>query len=241
MIMDRDFDTMGGQAGRVVTTPAHRFTSALVRGTTMPQEPTRAQPARQTRADNPNWRGGRLVASNGYVLIRVGTDHPMADVRGYVYEHRLVMAQVLDRTLATSEIVHHKNEIKTDNRPDNLEVVVGNAEHFVRHRTRSDLRLPGEPNPEVLCACGCGATFSRFDATGRPRDYVSGHNRHKAPVSDEVCLLLARFGPLTNSEILELMGRPSGHIKTILCRLYREGKIDKIARGVWKSKEDSDG
>jgi hypothetical protein len=32
-------------------------------------------------ARNPNWKGGRLVASNGYVLVRVGVGHHLADVR----------------------------------------------------------------------------------------------------------------------------------------------------------------
>lgn len=31
---------------------------------------------------NPFWKGGRSVASNGYVLIRVGVEHHLADVKG---------------------------------------------------------------------------------------------------------------------------------------------------------------
>ncbi len=30
--------------------------------------------------------------------------------------------------------------------------------------------------PLVPCACGCGATFRRFNAHKRPRLYVQGHN-----------------------------------------------------------------
>lgn len=40
---------------------------------------------------------GRSIASNGYVLIWVGRDHPLADVRGYAYEHRLVASQTIGR------------------------------------------------------------------------------------------------------------------------------------------------
>jgi hypothetical protein len=36
----------------------------------------------QFRENNSNWKGGRLIASNGYVLVRVGIGHHLADVRG---------------------------------------------------------------------------------------------------------------------------------------------------------------
>jgi hypothetical protein len=29
----------------------------------------------------------------------------------------------------------------------------------------------------VSCECGCGQVFPRFDRAGRPRRFVSGHNR----------------------------------------------------------------
>ncbi len=125
---------------------------------------------------NPNWRGGRSVASNGYVLIKVGVGHPLADVRGYAYEHRLVAFAKLGRALRRGEVVHHIDGDKTNNAWSNIEVLT-RAGHALEHR-RYDrgLRRPGQANRLVSCACGCGARMRRFDHQGRPRRFVSGHN-----------------------------------------------------------------
>lgn len=134
---------------------------------------------RNVLEQNPFWKGGRTVASSGYVLVKLPPDHRffcMADSRGYVYEHRLVIAEKLGRPLRSDEQVHHRDGNKQNNSPENLEHTESHQHHAVKHRIRQDLRLPGEPNPEIQCACGCGAVLSRYDATGRPRAYISGHN-----------------------------------------------------------------
>jgi len=123
------------------------------------------------------WKGGRTIASNGYVLVRVGRDHHLADVRGYAYEHRIVAEQKIGRKLSKGEIVHHINGIKTDNRFENIEVVLGIAEHQFKHR-RANLnrQAPNQINEIIECACGCGEKFYKFDKNKRPRSFVSGHN-----------------------------------------------------------------
>jgi hypothetical protein len=133
----------------------------------------------QPGAANQFWRGGRSVASNGYVLIRVGKEHHLADVRGYAYEHRLVAETKLGRRLEIGEQVHHIDRNKQNNAPENLEIEVSIAHHRVEHRTKArvaPLRMPGEANPQIECACGCGMKLDRFDAQGRPRLFISGHN-----------------------------------------------------------------
>lgn len=58
------------------------------------------------------------VNSNGYVYERV-EGH-----RQGILQHRLVMEKVLGRPLRDNETVHHKNGIKADNEPENLELWV---------------------------------------------------------------------------------------------------------------------
>jgi hypothetical protein len=47
--------------------------------------------------------------------------------------HRIVAERKLGRPLRPGEVVHHKNEDKTDFRPDNLEVLASQSEHAALH------------------------------------------------------------------------------------------------------------
>lgn len=117
-----------------------------------------------------------VISNHGYIKIYVGYDHVGSDANGYVYEHRMVASKILGRWPKRCEIVHHINGDRKDNRLENLKIVKGNGDHYVHHRKRKDLRFPGEENIEVACECGCGKTFIKYDGSGRPRKYVSGHN-----------------------------------------------------------------
>lgn len=72
------------------------------------------------------WKGGRYPRLDGYVIRRI-------DVGRVELEHRVVAAQMLGRPLASDEIVHHRNRNKSDNRPENLEIMT-RREHIAAHR-----------------------------------------------------------------------------------------------------------
>lgn len=85
---------------------------------------------------NPNWNGGRIYDRKNDRIWIHKPEHPHANQRGYVQEHRLVVEKALGRHLRPNEIIHHVNEEKTDNRIENLQVMT-QAQHLALHRRQN--------------------------------------------------------------------------------------------------------
>jgi len=79
-----------------------------------------------------HWKGGKVYSMAGYVYI-YKPEHPFSNNIGYIFEHRLVMEQSIGRYLNKTEKIHHINEIKDDNRIENLLLFKNESEHQKYH------------------------------------------------------------------------------------------------------------
>jgi len=75
---------------------------------------------------------GRFKDKHGYIVLS-----PRKGEAGYQQpEHRAVMEAMIGRKLEDHETVHHKNGIRDDNRPENLELWSGR--HGRGHRVEDE-------------------------------------------------------------------------------------------------------
>lgn len=176
------------------------------------------------REKNPNWNGGESITSHGYRTINIGGK--------YKYEHRLVMEEKLGRKLKQAEIVHHVNGDKLDNRPENLIVCKNLAEHKLRHRTKTGLRLPNEPNRKIKCVCGCGKKLFMYDNSGRPRRHLPGHRSPPVKIKDFI-LKSIESGILTVEGMADNSHYTIRVVSITASWMARKGIIVKIKPGVY--------
>ncbi|MBT4698412.1 hypothetical protein HOB76_09155 [Candidatus Woesearchaeota archaeon] len=84
---------------------------------------------------NPSWKGGityRHKQGNykGQILVKCPRSFlGMSRKCGYVLEHRLEMAQYLNRLLEKKEVVHHIDHDPHNNKIENLMLFKNNSEH----------------------------------------------------------------------------------------------------------------
>lgn len=109
-----------------------------------------------------NFKGGRVLHNDYWYNYK--PDHPFCNKQGYIYEHRLVMEKHLGRYLTKKEVVHHINNVKTDNRIENLKLFASNSEHL-KHELTEDL------SNRVCKLCNSSGTYNA-KKNGRPLWYM---------------------------------------------------------------------
>lgn len=77
--------------------------------------------------------GNRRFCGRWKYIYKVCRSHPFKDSKGYVAEHRLVMEEKLGRYLKKSEVVHHIDGDRYNNKEWNLCVFASSSDHTKFH------------------------------------------------------------------------------------------------------------
>lgn len=90
--------------------------------------------------------------------------------------HRIVVEDILGRRLPKDAVVHHINEDRADNRPQNLVVCENDAYHKLLHRRMRALAATGDANKRQCAYC------REWDDREAMTDWTASRNRsyHKS-------------------------------------------------------------
>jgi hypothetical protein len=102
----------------------------------------------------------KSIDSAGYYIIYMPSHH-RARSNGVTYEQYIIAEEKLGRLLRDGEVVHHEDEDKLNNHPDNLYVFATVADHSRYHKTgRREQVEDYWISPVLTRGCKqCGKTF----------------------------------------------------------------------------------
>lgn len=87
--------------------------------------------AQQNFGQFPSYKGGHTTIYNGYIY-ELCPDNPRSNMWGFAPQHVLVAEDTIGRSLLPNEHVHHIDEQRLNNSPDNLRVMT-RSEHRSLH------------------------------------------------------------------------------------------------------------
>lgn len=121
-----------------------------------------------------------FIDRRGYVMINVNGRH--------VRQHRHLMAQAIGRPLLPTEVVHHINGNKSDNRLENLELCSSQSEHLLHgHATMNRKRK--NPPPKRFCHCGLP-----YKSHGLCATHYAALRRRRAGMQQQIVRLVCWCG-----------------------------------------------
>jgi len=94
---------------------------------------TRSHSERHKGNFNGNWKGGKWKTFNGYKVV-LKPDHPFVNKTGYIFEHILIIEELLGRYVKKEEKVHHIDLDKSNNNTDNLIILPNMKAHNKAHK-----------------------------------------------------------------------------------------------------------
>jgi hypothetical protein len=109
-----------------------------------------------------------LKAANGDGYLQGGyMGHQIDGVR--VFDHVRIAEKALGRPLPPGAVVHHANEVKTDNRPSNLVLCPSKAYHNLIHARMKAMAACGDPAKRKCRYC------RQYDSLENLREYQSAN------------------------------------------------------------------
>jgi len=121
----------------------------------------------------------RSTTANGYGVV-YSPEHPRSDKKGYFYTHIIIAELHNERFISNLERVHHKDEDKNNNDPNNLQILSSASEHSIIHALNrktpfTELECPQcknifkiktrnfkfrkKTNKNIFCSKKCSAKF----------------------------------------------------------------------------------
>ena len=82
-----------------------------------------------------SWQGGKRKKDNRWFIYKL--EHPFTQSNNYIAQSRLVAEKCLGRYLTKKEVIHHINENKSDDRPENLYLFENQGKHIIYHRLKN--------------------------------------------------------------------------------------------------------
>lgn len=146
-----------------------------------------------------------------YKEITVDLSFEKKRQNGTVLEHRHVAANILQRPLSRKEVVHHIDEDRTNNSPDNLMIFVSNSDHIRFHKTGVAVKNPDgtfyapllEGSADINKSCkDCGCKVAVYSIRCKSCKALNSR-KVKRPSKEEILELL-------NKNSREAVGRMFG-------------------------------